>query len=149
MLLNTMSSRTNWICVIIECTLLSMTKWCLIIGWLLQGMLTHILHKISDVLYVVSYPSQRVTITSACNTLENVLACSKKNQVCNSSTQHTAQHLCMYRATHAQNRPKATVTTVCTLRFRHSNCSSPEPKRCDCLLNDDVEWRILIPRCTF
>ena len=29
--------------------------------------------------------------------------------------------------------------TVCTLIFRHSNCSSPEPKRCDFLLNADEE----------
>ena len=33
--------------------------------------------------------------------------------------------------------------------YHHSNCSSPEPKRCDCLLNDDEEGRILIPCCTF
>ena len=41
------------------------------------------------------------------------------------------------------------VYTVCTLIFRHSNCSSHESKRCDCLLNDDEEWRIPTPRCTF
>ena len=32
--------------------------------------------------------------------------------------------------------------TVCTQIFCHSNCLSPEPKRCDCLLNDDYKMYI-------
>ena len=39
--------------------------------------------------------------------------------------------------------------TVCTLSFHHSMCLSPEVQCCDCCLNDDKEWRILILRCTF
>ena len=32
-------------------------------------------------------------------------------------------------------------STVWTLIFRLYNCASREPKRCNCLLNDDEEWR--------
>ena len=40
-------------------------------------------------------------------------------------------------------------TTVFTLIFHHSNCSSPLPKCCNCLLSDDEEGSMLIPRFTF